>query len=886
MIVHEASRPIAICEGRYFSINSSRQYSEKEAAINYLDGDLAFDLSLSALLGENVYNFGELLAHLIVESARDKDFASRISKALVLFLKARDGTVHKAYKMESSLSILICSATVYQGFREYGGRVKIESRIYRCKPVNLSYYTSTRKRANVLIERNMTDYGNLSGPEVIATIIFLIIPTDTQYAEVTLAASGTTCKGAKGDGAKEENITERDEESLKNLKDIKWIGVNLINAEIPWPLFPIYVDLLCVVRDAGFCHYVLALYKRRCWSLIPAESDSLPHAHAQTTKTYYKHQDSRIKKAQEFKTKTSTNSDIQDIPLRYQVYQGRLLASFQDDAKYEHVGQDSRSQDDKYNQGKDLKVSESKTKSFGCLCFAATVKGSDKFSEKFEKYVLIGYASVSEPKTKSSICPNDDEEGPYGRDGSVHQPDLDDNLNQPEFDEWRPHSGSDFNIHQPGNDGLNTAILIDDSRISEGTVGTSEQVLADLPYGRKPIGSKRVFKIKYKSDGEVDRFKARLVAKGYGQKKGMDYEETFSLVVKIGTVRCLLSLAVQKNLDNFQLDVNIAFVYGDLNEEVYMLPPPSFFNPSENKHMHAPLKSHLDIALRLLKYLKLAPGIVTRSRAEAEYRSMAAATCEIMWIVKVMKDLNVGNLLPAELHCDNKSAMQIAANPVMHEKTKHFDLDVHLDCCHPQGVMNNNNSGYRPIDTNELYDQVCAMYFYVVDVGYGERKSMVKFAMGTSQLDHGTVVKVIWICADWLDGGGLWEASTVLWCFTLSAVALHMLVLWFLLSLQPFKHMQSRDKTRSPRIAHLSGHSLHYKTFISDHLVVQTCSKQDKDHEQRCDTESLMSNQLQKSITARVKEDERSFDWYLAPDVFKDHARVDSSDNEVDLINS
>ncbi|GJV92304.1 hypothetical protein Tco_1540117 [Tanacetum coccineum] len=80
-------------------------------------------------------------------------------------------------------------------------------------------------------------------------------------------------------------------------------------------------------------------YKRQCCSLIPAESDSLPHVHAKTTKTYYKHQDSRIKKAQELKTKTSANSDIQDLPLRYQFYQGRLLESFQDDSKYEHVGQ-------------------------------------------------------------------------------------------------------------------------------------------------------------------------------------------------------------------------------------------------------------------------------------------------------------------------------------------------------------------------------------------------------------------------------------------------------------------------------------------------------------------------------------------------------------------
>ncbi|GKC48395.1 hypothetical protein Tco_1066117, partial [Tanacetum coccineum] len=53
-------------------------------------------------------------------------------------------------------------------------------------------------------------------------------------------------------------------------------------------------------------------YKRRCCSLIPADSDSLPHAYVQTTKTYYKHQDSRIKKAQVLKTKTSAKSDTKD----------------------------------------------------------------------------------------------------------------------------------------------------------------------------------------------------------------------------------------------------------------------------------------------------------------------------------------------------------------------------------------------------------------------------------------------------------------------------------------------------------------------------------------------------------------------------------------------
>ncbi|GKD91437.1 hypothetical protein Tco_1366944, partial [Tanacetum coccineum] len=80
-------------------------------------------------------------------------------------------------------------------------------------------------------------------------------------------------------------------------------------------------------------------------ALFQLKSDSLPHAHAQTTKTYYKHQDSRIMKAQELKTKTSAQTLIYKIFLqRYQLYQGRLLSSFQDDAKYEHVGQDTRSQ--------------------------------------------------------------------------------------------------------------------------------------------------------------------------------------------------------------------------------------------------------------------------------------------------------------------------------------------------------------------------------------------------------------------------------------------------------------------------------------------------------------------------------------------------------------
>ncbi|GJW32286.1 putative RNA-directed DNA polymerase [Tanacetum coccineum] len=557
----------------------------------------------------------------------------------------------------------------------------------------------------------------------------------------------------------------------------------------------------------------------------------------------------------------------------------------------------------------------------------------------------------SETTAKTSSSPNDDEEGPSGRDGNVHQPVPDsenqpghgdqhfatpvddenpyegnggshleipifENINQNETEEVRPDIRRSsrpsklpaklnefvldgkvkYGLHRYVNHTLlrgenycfvtNLNKSIEPSSFEEASKdinwinAMNEELhalyenntweLCDVPAGRKPIGSKWVYRIKYMSSGEIERFKARLVSKRFGQKEGIDYEETFSPVVKMGTVRCVLTLAVEMNWKFFQMDVNNAFLYGDLNEEVYMLPPLGFSKPNENKvcklkkslyglkqaprqwnhkliealrdvgfvqsknehslfvknvgsvflyvlvyvddlaitgndelklrtlkellhdfgllgckpvitplpgnivlphkesendkflvnfanyerlvgkliyltltrpdisydvhclsqHMHSPLKSHLDIAMRVLKYLKLAHGYgiqfskrnsvfdinafsdsdwakcpftrrsvfgycvfvngclvswkskkqstLSISSTEAEYRSIASVTCEIMWIVKIMKDLNVDNLIPANLYCDNKSAIQITANPVMHEKTKHFDLDVHL----------------------------------------------------------------------------------------------------------------------------------------------------------------------------------------------------------------
>ncbi|GJR03270.1 putative RNA-directed DNA polymerase [Tanacetum coccineum] len=353
--------------------------------------------------------------------------------------------------------------------------------------------------------------------------------------------------------------------------------------------------------------------------------------------------------------------------------------------------------------------------------------------------------------------------------------------------------------------------------------------IVELPFGRKAIGGKWVYKIKYKSSGDIDRYKARYVAKGYNQKEGIDFDETFSPVVKIVTVRCVINLAVQYDWSIFQLDVNNAFlrllrqwnakltqtliehgfiqsksdyslftksesgkfmvllVYVDdiiitgnnvfsgtevidtdrglmfvntmkiccdllsdfgllackpsttpLEQNLTITNEPSSTDPvldnvTEYQKLIVygtkPLRSHLKIALKVLRYLKNNPGIgvhivkqpkvsleafvdadwakcvvtrksvtgfciklngslvswkskkqntLSKSSAEAEYRAMASVTSEIVWILKILKDLNWEHFMPVNMFCDSQAAIKIAANPVFHERTKHLEIDLHF----------------------------------------------------------------------------------------------------------------------------------------------------------------------------------------------------------------
>nr|XP_016440114.1 PREDICTED: uncharacterized mitochondrial protein AtMg00810-like [Nicotiana tabacum] len=352
-----------------------------------------------------------------------------------------------------------------------------------------------------------------------------------------------------------------------------------------------------------------------------------------------------------------------------------------------------------------------------------------------------------------------------------------------------------------------------------------------LPPGKKAIGCRWVYKIKYKVTCEVERFKARLVVKGYSQREGLDYEETFSPVVKMshsdyslfttkvqGKIMVVLvyvddllikgddailiqetkeylqqvfkikdlgelefflviefsrskegilmhqrkyalelisdmglsgsktiraPLEANKKLTTLEFDTQFGIeddkVFDDpstyqrlVRKLLYLTmtrPDIAFAVQCLSQFMHCPKTSHVDAAIKVIEYIKQSPDLgiimsadvssqltaycaadwascpntrrsitgylikfgssliswkskkqttISRSSAEAEYRSLASTVVEILWVTGLIKELGVHIRKPISLLCDSKSAIQIAANPVFHERIKHIDINCHF----------------------------------------------------------------------------------------------------------------------------------------------------------------------------------------------------------------
>ncbi|GJT19643.1 ribonuclease H-like domain-containing protein [Tanacetum coccineum] len=460
-------------------------------------------------------------------------------------------------------------------------------------------------------------------------------------------------------------------------------------------------------------------------------------------------------------------------------------------------------------------------RSFGCLCFSTILNNNDKFTSREVNFYETEFPFKMRNKSLNDVAIVD------FTNEADHLTFFDNQLTQSSYDEGRvtlveesspTFSNTYTTQHYYMRMGSVQNKFKRSSRVSKLSAKLNDYVIdSKLKYGlekhvsyaklnsvnycfattlnKKAIGSKCIFKIKYKASGEIERYKARLVAKSFRQREGFDYDETFSLVVKmvtakpkafglvvrknyrskkLVTVRCMITIAVMNGWSLYQLDINNVFLYGDLVDDVYMDLPLGYdqgssgkskfdyslytkesgnvflallvyvddivitsnckesidqfklflknkfmikdlgilkyflakpattlipknnvlsYKESENdkflsniteyqklmgkliylthirpdisyvvqclsQYMHAPLQSHFKVAMRV--FSKKQPTI-SRSSAKAEYRCLAASTCEVIWIFNVLSDLKVTGLFPVDIFYDSSSAIQIAS---------------------------------------------------------------------------------------------------------------------------------------------------------------------------------------------------------------------------------
>ncbi|PKI65240.1 hypothetical protein CRG98_014389 [Punica granatum] len=206
-------------------------------------------------------------------------------------------------------------------------------------------------------------------------------------------------------------------------------------------------------------------------------------------------------------------------------------------------------------------------------------------------------------------------------------------------------------------------------------------------------------------DGNVITFKGRLVTKGFRQVHGVDYNETFSSVAMLKSIRILLAIAVYYDYEIWQMDVKTAFLNGKLLEDVYMIQPEGFVDPhcaekskefgfiKNEDEPYVYKKIDKDDCRSQSEYVFCLNGgtvswksskqeTVVDSTTEAEYIAASNAAKEAIWIKKFVTELvvvpNIAN--PVNLYCDNNGAIAQAKEPGSHRRSKHILRRFHLIC--------------------------------------------------------------------------------------------------------------------------------------------------------------------------------------------------------------
>ncbi|XP_068323337.1 uncharacterized mitochondrial protein AtMg00810-like [Pyrus communis] len=187
--------------------------------------------------------------------------------------------------------------------------------------------------------------------------------------------------------------------------------------------------------------------------------------------------------------------------------------------------------------------------------------------------------------------------------------------------------------------------------------------VVQLPKGKKVVGSRWVYKIKFNSDGSIERHKARLVARGFTQTFGVDYKKTFAPVAKMSTIRVLLSVAVNHEWPLYQMDVKNAFLHGDLEQEVYMqLPPghPQAQNSGDNIDEIHTLKHslHQQFAIKDLGVLKYFLGIELATSPKGLF------LIQRKYVIDLLQEVKMMDCKPTRTPLDSKLKLDLTGEPL------------------------------------------------------------------------------------------------------------------------------------------------------------------------------------------------------------------------------